>query len=189
MKKKFLLSIVAVTIFLQGCAGFRTEKFDLLKPWAKAKVGTRKIPIVYSVNFKSIINGKATVLNKKSKKKVSGIIRQAMVDTGKFEINSPNPKFRLEFDIINHGKYSFPWSFVSGFTFGLIPARATDRFEINLKVVNKKGSLVKTTKKEDKVDTWTQTLLIFATPFMWPFSQVDNAIYDTARASLNSVFK
>ena len=86
--------------------------------------------------------------------------------------------------VLNHGNPRAGLAFLSGLTFMVIPAKATDHVRLTSTFRSSSGEELGTVVKEAKMDSWIQILLIFAMPFAWPGSVLDQVWEDLVNATL-----
>jgi hypothetical protein len=160
-KWSFVFLICAVAL-LSGCASFRNYEL--------AEVG--KLPDVSQFNNKPSVfveshfyrgepgSRGAEVLAVKDK--IQEIIRKSLDESALFSKHSFNDAdkaasdYIIKVDIYNHGNSGLAAiaGFISGLTFGLIPAAATDNYTLLVKLCDKSGTVMSEATNKDSITTW-----------------------------------
>jgi len=106
------------------------------------------------------------------------------------EFEKDKVDYELQVAVYNHGTSGAGavLAFLSGFTFGVIPAVATDNYTVDVKLMNTPGKLLREERNKDSVTTWIGLWFI---PFMGytPEKAVFNTINNQVRAALKELIE
>jgi hypothetical protein len=184
--RSYVLALLGLAVASSGCAGFRAGTVPETTPWPPARSATTR-----SVN---LVVTAAVSVNQKPRdvlpgfvSRWQGITQRTYAESGLFSAvldGSMPADLRAEVRITNDGELIHLWSFVSGWTLGLVPSRSIDRFTMRTEFKNDTGDVLATIEKSDTVSTWIQLFLVFAMPFKLPGPVADDLLADLSRATL-----
>ncbi|MBI4606851.1 MAG: hypothetical protein HY721_33210 [Planctomycetes bacterium] len=157
-----------------GCISVAGDKLPEYGP-ALARGGERRNPktVALTTNWRADISGAASTSSE-----ASGYFEKAALDaferSGSFRGVSSGGEADayVELDMLNTGRSSGALVLLCGFTFGLIPAWATDEYHLSVEVLDGKGRRLDEFVVEDEMTTYFQLFLLFGMPFASPGSVV-----------------
>ncbi len=161
-KKWFFVFLICAVAVFSGCASFRNNEL--------AEVG--KLPDVSQFSNKPSVyveshfyrgepgSGGSEVLAAKAK--MQEIIGKSLDESALFSKHSFNEAdkaasdYIINVDIYNHGHTGLAAvaGFISGLTFGVIPAAATDNYTLQVKLSDKSGAVMSDATNKDSITTW-----------------------------------
>jgi hypothetical protein len=175
-----LLALGALT----SCASFRsgnlTSGSQLIRPSEKPSISV-------VVTGTAVMGGEAQDLHANFLEEWTEDILRGYRDSGLFDTVRSGlyeSDLRAEVSIENSGDPNQALAFLSGLTLTLIPAKATDHLSMTTEFKSPEGETLATVVKQESVNTWIQLFLIFAMPFNWPGTVVDDVFTDLVHETL-----
>ena len=175
MKKsnnRYCIAVILICSLCSGCASFADWKLQELEglPEASAPVLKAKLNVdmtyYFNGNLRTEFNENAT----KTSKKVALETFQKSGFFSSVDTEMADPDLDIKINFQNHERGSSLLAFISGFTFMVIPASATNSFVMDAEVTHLKTGEIRKYHLEDSMGTYIQILLIFIMPFNWPGS-------------------
>ncbi len=187
------ISFLLIFSFISSCAGWRVEKSRPVNefPTDLALKGDDKKPNI-SLKIKKYEFYDNEELDKEEsseteRKKAYALIEEAYKKSGYVNLvseDSPSREMSVEIELVRKNNTSMKLAVLSAITLFLVPRRSGEEITLTTRFFNKKGELVGMVEKVDEVVTWWQTLMIFASPFMYPGSAKKETLIDLNRATL-----
>lgn len=177
---KGIVRIVSVSLFsifvFSGCASFAGRELPM---YTNDQLAAPEKKISASYDVKAFgLHGENAGVALTIDKKIQKVLTESHIFAD-LQSGTNSGDYHYSFVFRNEGKpgetLAFINGFVSGFTFGVIPAYARDIYIITVDV--KQGDRVlKTYTYKDHMDSWIQLFLVVLTPFNWPPSVGDSVI-------------
>jgi hypothetical protein len=93
-------------------------------------------------------------------------------------------ELQAEVVITENGEVNIGAAVLTGLTLYLIPSSATSEMTVNTTLRDAQGNVLGTFRHTETVRFWQQVFLLFALPFNWPSSVIDDVLYDASRYTL-----
>ncbi|MBI4998568.1 MAG: hypothetical protein HZC22_17070 [Rhodocyclales bacterium] len=164
MQYKKLACVLAAcaALLLSGCASFRNNEIADVGVLPDVSRYATKPSVFVETHFYRGDPASAPVETLTIKDKVKEKIGQTLSESTLFSKYSFDEKDRtdadyaIRIDIYNHGEQGLAAlaGFISGFTFGVIPAAATDNYTLEAKLLDRSGTVVSTSRNKDSITTW-----------------------------------
>lgn len=184
-----LLAVGLLLVFLAGCASFRGNNLEPIANWPPAAGAKKKSISVVTKGFSSLNGGETKVAlpqtidiwNNNAVKAYtdSALFSQVMNGTGQTDLQA-------EIEVMDKGEGSMAMAVLTGLTLYVIPSTATDTFTLKTTIRDSRGRVLGQYEKTESVILWQQLFLIFAMPFKFPVSVVNQTLYDINRATINA---
>lgn len=157
----FALLICAVAV-LSGCASFRNNELADVDRLPDVSRFNNKPSVFVESHFYRGEPGSGGPEISAAVDKIQKIIKKSLTESGMFSKYSFNDAdkaasdYILLIDIYNHGNSALAAvaGFISGFTFGIIPAAATDNYTLHVKLSDKSGTVMSEATNKDSITTW-----------------------------------
>lgn len=160
-KWSFALLICAVAV-LSGCASFRNNELGDVGQLPDVSRFNNKPSVFVEFHYYRGEPGSRVSEISASKYKIQEIIKKSLNESGMFskytfnDADKAASDYIMVIDIYNHGNSALAAvaGFVSGFTFGIIPAAATDNYTLQVKLSDKSGTVMSEATNKDSITTW-----------------------------------
>lgn len=179
------ISMIALVALLSACAGIRGNQLGEITGWPPETKNKKSIS--YVITGKIDMNGNVADAQPAALNLWKQNVEKAYKESEIFSSVSDgfsDTDIRAEISITDKGRGSMALAFLSGFTFGVIPSYANDEFIVNTTFKDRNGNVLASISKQEDVSQWIQILLLPVTPFAFPTSQVNGALYDIHRSTL-----
>jgi len=170
-----------------GCASFRGYRLGAVPPFSQVQVPAPLSSITLVVASKGTVNGKEKDIPEKLIERWATPTLRAYKESRYFsgvEKGLSPSDVRAEITITDAGEGSQAGAFFAGLTLLVIPAAGTDVMTTQTSFKDRDGNDLGTIEKTEAMNSWIGLLLIFAMPFAWPGSVLDEIVYDLNRATL-----
>ncbi|MCW7488853.1 hypothetical protein [Leptospira meyeri] len=177
---------VCLLLLLIGCATF-TDYNPEYKEVIFEEKQNRNSSVVLNLRYQMSLNETPADANVRVEKDLRNEIEVILKESSMFkEVKSglDIADIKLDVDIVNRGEANLFLSFMTGFTFFLLPSHAVDNLTLKYKFTTNKGKIVKEYKRQVTYDTWVHITLIPFTPFMFPFTTFYSGIRNVTRSVL-----
>lgn len=174
-----------VALLLPACASFQGDRLgpvpDVSPPQSKPTVSV-------AVFGEARLSGEKRDLPRTALERYKEATREAYEESDFFSdvrMGLEESDLRAEVKITNSGNPNYGLAFLSGLTLMIIPAKATDIFEVETSFKDRSGATLGEFSRTEEMDTWIELLLIVAAPFAWPGSVLHDTLVDTNDAVLH----
>lgn len=162
----FLRTIAALTVslyFLTGCASFPKNEVPEVTSLPDMSRYANKPSAFFDVRlYQGTPDSANPVEIVQAKEKIQSIVETAVKESDLFseytfdEFKKDGVDHTIAVKIYNHGNTGAAavGGFLSGFTFGIIPAAATDNYTLVMESFNKQGTVTHTETNKDSMTTW-----------------------------------
>ena len=163
ISRKFACILAACAVLtLSGCASFRNNEIAEVGKLPDVSRYAQKPSVFVDTHFFRGEPGKAQLEILPIKEKMNETIGRTLNESALFSKYSFDEKDRassdyvIRLDIYNHGNEGLAAvaGFISGLTFTVIPAAATDNYTLEAKLMNSAGTLINTSTNKDSITTW-----------------------------------
>lgn len=163
MYPKIITVFATLLYFLTGCASFPKHEVAEVTDFHDVSGYTDKPSAFFDFRFfRGEPDAEKPVELISAKQHTKPIIESAIEESGYFseytfdEVKKADMDYTVRVDVYNHGNpaAAFIGGFVSGFTFGVIPAFATDNYTLVLKAVDERGDVIHEESNNDAMRTW-----------------------------------
>ena len=176
---QIIILFLAVLFMTTGCASFPGKQ---LPTYATSQISApeKKISATYDVKLVGIDGAPYTqpIVVKSFDDKVQKVLSSSSIFSdlkSGFEQSDYHYSFVMRNDGIPPLPIAMLNGFVTGFTFGLVPAFARDIYIMTIEV--KQGDrVIKTYAYQDHMDSWIHLFLIVLTPFNFPTVVSDKVV-------------
>lgn len=196
-KKIVLQSITAATIVvLAGCASFPKEQVPTVSSMPDVNQYQNKPSVFIDMRFfrGNPNQAEAAIEMGALKPQMQGIVERVVNDSALFshytfdEFEKDKSDYTLKVYAYNHSNSGAAavMGFLCGFTFGIIPAAATDNYTLEVEAVDASGNVVEEATNVDAVTTWIGLWFI---PLMGntPNEAVESTLENQIRAALKNL--
>lgn len=185
--RKTIRSVVllAALAALSGCASFRSEVPGAAAAWPQAP--DERASIAFTVEGDTVLNGSHDEMPARGKDKWREVTRRAYEESGLFgsvRRGEADTDYTAEIHVTNEGEFNQALAFISGFTFLVVPAKATDLLIVRTTFRDREGEIVGEIEKRSTMDSWIHLVMIPVMPFKFPFVEATKAMYDVQKATL-----
>jgi hypothetical protein len=159
-----IIATLAVSLFfLTGCASFPKNEVPEVTSLPNMSRYANKPSAFFDVRlYHGTPDSPNPVEMVQAKQKVQSIVESAVKESKLFseytfdEFKQDRMDHTIRVKIYNHGNTgaAAAGGFISGLTFGIIPAAATDNYTLVMESLDKRGSVIHTTTNKDAMTTW-----------------------------------
>jgi hypothetical protein len=163
MMRIHLLLLISLFVVLQGCASFSKNQVARVDKMPDVSKYKNKPSAYIDVRFFSgdPDKGKAAEYTM-ARDKVRPMVEKEVSASNLFssftfdEFKKNETDYTIKLHFYNHGDAGGAaiGGFLCGFTFGVIPAAATDNYTLKYQLVDKGGKVVKDRRSKDAMTTW-----------------------------------
>ena len=174
-------------VFTTGCVMLRAGELPRVSPWPPASASIKKTVSITVASGQSLMNGSPGEPPPAMVERRRELVQAEYAGSGLFAGVVPDghsADLRADVIISEDGEGSQVLAFISGFTLGVIPARAKGRMTMQTTFRNADGDTLARIEKSETTTMWIQILLIFAMPFNRPMTVANEAFEDLSRATL-----
>lgn len=180
------IALVALLgLLLPACASFQGDRLGAVP---QVPTPDEKPTVSVAVFGEGRLNGEKRDLPTSALERFKEATREAYEGSGFFSdvrMGLEESDLRAEVKITNSGNPNYGLAFLSGFTLLLIPAKATDVFDVETAFKDRSGETIAEFSRTEEMDTWIELFLIFAAPFAWPGSVLHDTLVDVNDAVLH----
>lgn len=193
LSKKFACVLASCAVLtLSGCASFRNNEIADVGKLPDVARYSNKPSVFVETHFYRGEPQQAQLEILAIKDKINATVGRTLNESALFATYSLDEKDRatadyvIRLDIYNHGNHGLAAAagFISGLTFTVIPAAATDNYTLEAKLLDRSGNLVSTSTNKDSITTWIGIVflpMIAATP--------EKALHGSLENQLKAVLK
>lgn len=183
-----------MSCFLLSCAGWRIEQTEMVGSFPQNMKVDPADKVKIAINFLSYdhyYNGelKQSALTDAKKQEMIADIKQVYVDSNLFVFNQEEPDLVVDIKIKSEGVGSLNRAILTYATFFLIPSSSETTFTVNTVFKRGDGREIGEISKVDIVEKWQQLFLIFAMPFKYPHSALQETLIDLNRSTILEAYK
>lgn len=189
--KSFSVALALSTLLLSGCASFEKKELERVHAFPSTDHYASKPSVYVDIQFhrgEPGINAKAQANGKTI---VRPAVENALQHANMFSHYTFDPSekdstdYTLEIDAYNHGNAigAAVMGFICGYTFGVVPAPATDNYTLQFKAIDNQGEVLKEYANKDSITTWMGLWFI---PMMGktPKKAIDSTLENQVRLAL-----
>ncbi|KPA95546.1 MULTISPECIES: hypothetical protein [Pseudomonas] len=153
---------LALALTLSGCASFTKDEVAPVKMPSMAAYSNKPNVFVKFDFYQGEPKSASAVEVPQAREMLKPQLQKALTDSGLFgrvtldEFQKQPGDYNLRLKVYNHppGGGQLAMAFVSGFTFTLIPALATDQYTMSLEVLDPQGQALSNSSNHDAINTW-----------------------------------
>jgi hypothetical protein len=186
-KKLICLLAACAVLSLSGCASFRNNEIAEVGKMPDVTQYANKPSVFVETHFFHGEPDQAKLEVLTLKDKVNTTVGRTLSESALFSRYSFDEKDRatadyvIRLDIYNHGNHALAAvaGFISGLTFTVIPAAATDNYTLEAKLLDGSGNLVSKSANKDSITTWIGLIflpMVAATPEKAIFGTLENQL-------------
>lgn len=154
--------LCAAAILSSGCASFRNNEVADVGALPDVSHYQQKPSVFVETHLYHGDPASPVIEILHNKEKIQGMVQGCFESSSLFSKYSfdaaekDNVDYAIRIDIYNHGDLGAAavLGFISGFTFGVIPAAATDNYTLEAKLIDKSGAVVSKVSNKDSITTW-----------------------------------
>ena len=160
---KRIVVFLLILILVSGCAAFPKEELARVGDLPNTSQYKHKPSAFVEVVFYHGLPDKNPTELSQVKDKIVPMVEGAIKKSGLFSSYTLDASAKSEQDytikinIYNHSDNegaAFVMGFISGFTFGVIPATGTDNYTLKLQAIDKEGRALGEYQNKDAIQTW-----------------------------------
>lgn len=167
MNKFLALLAIVFSLSLQGCMTYSHHELTPVGQWPLAQTKQDKPTVYLKMLAEYALNDNAMNTNTNIAK-VEKIVLQELQDSQRFAkvtTEQQSSDLYVTATLRNHEEGNLAGAFLTGFTLFLIPNTFDNTISLELTFRDKDGNKLGQVRKQEKLTTWLQVLLIFAIPF------------------------
>lgn len=168
---RLMAVLTAVTVLASGCATFKDSEFPVVEKLPDKSAFANKPSVFINAKFyqdrtEDVSNPVEAPLGMGQIKSVAEKVTKESGLFSKYSLDPFNARdmdYQIKIDMINHVPNlgaAMAMGFISGFTFGVIPAAATDNYVLRASVLDKSGNVIKKYEYRSHVTTWIGLIFI-----------------------------
>ncbi|NMG36056.1 hypothetical protein GRF61_16535 [Azoarcus sp. TTM-91] len=162
------VAMLCAAAVLSGCASFRNNEIADAGALPDVSGYQNKPSVFVETHFFRGEPGAPVTEILVNRDKIHELVGKSLGDSGMFsrhsfdEADKAGADYTLRLDIYNHGNTGLAMAagFISGFTFGVIPAAATDNYTLEAKLADTSGTVVSKATNKDSITTWIGLVFI-----------------------------
>lgn len=188
---KFIQSLVLILLFV-SCAAWRVNDSEKVTKFPSEMRKMKKVGIYLNFHtFNVYYNGelKKDAINEQKKREAKELIKKAYKETKMFRLTSKKKaEYIVDIELTQEGESNFNQAIFTWMTLYLYPSKATDKFTVKTVFKDQSGEVQAEVVKSDTVVMWQQLFMIFAMPFMYPYSELKEVVTDLNKESILEIF-
>lgn len=163
MSRHAFCVIVVLVSLVSGCASFQKNEIAKVEKMPDTSQYQNKPKVYFEIEYYMGEPDKAGLTPIASMKpKVQGLVEKVIKEDSLFSeytfdaAKKGDMNYTIRLQVYNHGNAGAAavMGFLSGFTFGVIPAAATDNYTLKASIVDSKGDTTGSLRNKDSVTTW-----------------------------------
>ncbi len=192
MHKGKMLAVALLVLGLSGCASFTKDEVAPVTLPSMASYSNKPNVVVDFDFYQGTPNSPQAVEVPQARDMFKAEVEKTLKDSGLFgrvsmdEFQKQPGDYSLRLKVYNHPPAGgqMVMAFISGLTFTVIPALATDQYTMSLEAIDPQGQPLATNSNHDAVNTW---LGIWFIPMMG--NTPKEAVGDTFTRQVNALLK
>ncbi|SDT15224.1 hypothetical protein SAMN05216598_4175 [Pseudomonas asplenii] len=153
---------LALALTLSGCASFTKDEVAPVKMPSMAAYANKPNVFVKFDFYQGEPKNASAIEIPQARDALKPQLQKALTDSGLFgrvtldEFQKQPGDYNLRLKVYNHppGGGQLAMAFISGFTFTIIPALATDQYTMSLEVLDPQGQALSNSSNHDAINTW-----------------------------------
>lgn len=183
---------LALMLGLSGCASFTKDEVAPVTLPSMASYANKPNVYVDFDFYQGTPNSAAAIETPQARDMLKPQLQKVLSDSGLFgritldEFQKQPGDYNLRLKVYNHPPSGgqMVMGFISGFTFTVIPAMATDQYTMSLEALDQQGQAISDTSNHDAINTW---IGIWFIPLMG--NTPKEAVTDTFSRQINALLK
>lgn len=183
---------LALMLGLSGCASFTKDEVAPVTLPSMASYANKPNVYVDFDFYQGTPNSAAAIETPQARDMLKPQLQKVLSDSGLFgritldEFQKQPDDYNLRLKVYNHPPSGgqMVMGFISGFTFTVIPAMATDQYTMSLEALDQQGQAISDTSNHDAINTW---IGIWFIPLMG--NTPKEAVTDTFSRQINALLK
>lgn len=153
---------LALVLGLSGCASFTKDEVAPVTLPSMASYTNKPNVYVDFDFYQGAPNSSTAIEVPQARDQFKAQLEKTLNDSGLFgrvtldEFQKQPGDYNLRLKVYNHppGGGQMVWAFISGFTFTVLPALATDQYTMSLEAQDGQGQALNTSSNHDAINTW-----------------------------------
>jgi len=183
---------LSLALTLGGCASFTSDQVAPVTLPSMASYANKPNVYVDFDFYQGEAQNASAVEMPQARDSLRPVLQKALTDSGLFgritldEFQKQPGDYTLRLKVYNHGANAGQMilAFISGFSFMVIPAVATDQYTMTLEAVDGQGASLHNLSNHDQINTWMGIVFI---PLM--AKTPASAVNDTFSRQVNALLK
>lgn len=163
INRYFFSALTIALVLLSGCATFKQNEIAQVDALPDVSQYQNKPSVFVDFQFfRGEPGSDEAKVVPPARKQMQPVIEEALRDSALFESytfdeqEKENTDYTIRINVYNHGNAgaAAALGFISGFTFGVIPAAATDNYTVTAEALDRQGEVISKLQNKDSVTTW-----------------------------------